>query len=324
MSAEIHLVRNDVMRLLTAMDGRPNGFAPALDEAPEIVRSRFAAMVAKHDAPPREITRIADFSCPGPDGKIALRLYDTLGPPAALETARPAIIYFHGGGFVMGDLDRYDSLCRELAALTGLPAIAVDYRLAPEHPFPAAPDDTEAATRWIASHATTLSLSLHGLVLVGDSAGGNLALVTAQTLTATPAELPVLLQVPVYPLAAPVARHESYRAYRHGYLLEREGLVYFDQAYRGPSDDPRHYPVLHPELGRSPATLLVTAELDPLRDSGRVFGAALLEAGVDLTFFEIKGMIHGFLILRGTLPSAQADLERICHTILQMLEQPTK
>lgn len=308
-------IRDDVRRFLSAMENAENGFVP--DENAAEARTAFAAMLATHDAAPRDLTTIRDLSCPGPAGPILLRLYD------AQDTSetRPAITYFHGGGFIMGNRDCYAALCSEIAALTGLPVVAVDYRLAPEHPFPAAPDDCEAAARWIAGQPVELGVPVSGLIAMGDSAGGNLAIVTAQALAARPAALPVVLQVPVYPLAGPIARHESYRAFRHGHLLTREGLARFHAAYAAPLDDPRHYPVLHPAHGKAPPTLLITAELDPLRDSGREYGAKLAEAGIDCRMLEIPGMVHGFMTLRRAIPSAQGDLETILATMAQMLER---
>lgn len=314
--------RNDVARFLSAIEESGNAFVPGDD----IARSRaaFAAMLHAHDAPVRPLATLRSFACAGPERPIGLRLFDSLSEAERRQTPSPAIVFYHGGGFILGDLDCYAGLCSALAAQTGWPVVAVDYRLGPEHPFPAAPDDCEAAARRIAEREPSLALpALTGLVLMGDSAGGNLAIVTAQALAGHPAALPVLLQVPVYPLAGPIARHESYRTYRHGHLLTREALARFHMGYGAPPDDPRHYPVLHPDLHRAPPTLLVTAELDPLRDSGREYGAMLREAGVNVSPIEISGMIHGFMTLRKAIPSAQSDLERITDAMIHMLEHPS-
>ncbi len=312
--------RADVARFLSAMEGQTNGFVADKN----IARSRaaFAAMLHDHDAPPLPLPTVRTLGCEGPASTIPLRLFDALDEDARRSAPGPVILYFHGGGFILGDLDCYASLCSALAAQTRLPVIAVDYRLGPENPFPAAPDDCEATTRRIAAQPGAFGLpECTGLVLMGDSAGGNLAIVTAQALTQRPAALPVLLQVPVYPLAGPIARHDSYRAYRHGHLLTREGLAQFHADYAAPLDDPRHYPVLFADHGLAPPTLLVTAELDPLRDSGREYGAKLAEVGVVLRTIEISGMVHGFMTLRKAIPSAQSDLERITDAMIHMLER---
>ena len=191
--------REDVARFLIAMESGPNGFVADAD----IVRSRaaFAAMLHEHDAPCIPLATVRAGHCSGPAGAIPLRLFDSLDEDTRRVTPSPVLLYFHGGGFILGDLDCYASLCSALAAQTGLPVMAIDYRLAPEHPFPAAPDDCEAAARHIAAHPHTFGLpAATGLVLMGDSGGGNLAVVTAHALARTPAALPVVLQVPVYPV----------------------------------------------------------------------------------------------------------------------------
>ena len=309
--------RDDVSRFLSALEGEMNAFVPGED----IARSRaaFAAMLRRHDAPPRAPVTTRALHCPGPAGPMALRLHDANDSAAG---PRPVIVYFHGGGFMLGDSACYADLCGELAAQTGLPVVSVDYRLAPEHPFPAAPDDCEAAARWIAQAAPALGVPATGLALMGDSAGGNLAIVTAQALAARPAALPVLLHVPVYPVAGPVGRHASYRAYREGYLLTREALARFHAAYAAPLDNPRHYPLLHPDHGRSPPALVVTAECDPLRDSGREYAARLAEAGATCEALEFSGAIHGFMTLRKAIPSAQSDLETLTRAMTRLLERP--
>lgn len=319
MTGQIGYVRADVAAFLARLEHDGNGFAPGDD----IVQSRlaFSAMLRANDAPvsPRATPR--SFTCPGPAAPIALRLF-TVAPEAnSVRSSRPVVIFFHGGGFILGDLDSYASLCAEIAVQTGLPVVAVDYRLAPEAPFPAAPDDCEAATRWIAEHASALGLAANGLILMGDSAGGNLAIVTAQALAARPAALPVVLQVPLYPVAGPIGRHESYRAFREGHLLTREALARFHAGYAAPLDDPRHYPLMHEDLHQSPPALVVTAEYDPLRDSGREYAARLQAEGVPCLAIEVPGMIHGFMTLRKAIPSAQSDLETITHAMTNMLER---
>jgi len=307
-------IREDVQGFLALVNSLPPPEALVAEEQ----RAGYLAMKAMTEADPRPMAVIKDLTCPGPAGAIPVRFYDV----RESRDPSPVILFFHGGGFVIGDLDTHNSLCTELSAELDLPVLAVHYRLAPEHPFPAAPDDCEAAARWIAQAAPTLGVPATGLVLMGDSAGGNLAIVTAQALAARPAALPVLLHVPVYPVAGPVGRHASYRAYREGHLLTREALARFHAAYAAPLDDPRHYPLLHPDHGRSPPALVVTAECDPLRDSGREYAARLAEAGATCEALEFSGAIHGFMTLRKAIPSAQSDLETLTRAMTRLLERP--
>ena len=312
--------RADVARFLAALAHGPNGFVADAD----ITRSRaaFSAMLQEHDAPAQPLAAQRTLSCPGPAQDIPLCLFDAVTARERHARPSPVIVFYHGGGFMLGDLACYASLCSALAVQTGLPVMAIDYRLAPEHPFPAAPDDCEAAARHIAAHPHTFGLpAATGLVLMGDSGGGNLAVVTAHALARTPAALPVVLQVPVYPVTGPVGRHDSYRAYRQGHLLTREALAQFHTGYGAPLDDPRHYPLLCPDLHLAPPTLLVTAEMDPLRDSGREYAAKLAAAGVEVHAMEISGMVHGFMTLRKAIPSAQSDLDRITDAMIPMLER---
>lgn len=319
MIGQIGYVRSDVAAFLAQLQHDANAFVPG----DNIVRSRraFSAMLHANDASPSPLIIPRSFTCPGPVAPIALRLFDVAAATEPGNTSRPVVIFFHGGGFILGDLDSYASLCSEIALQTGLPVVAVDYRLAPEAPFPAAPDDCEAATRWIAEHTPSLGLAAGGLILMGDSAGGNLAIVTAQALAAHPAALPVVLQVPLYPVAGPIARHESYRTFREGHLLTREVLARFHAGYAAPLDDPRHYPLLREDLSNAPPAIVVTAEYDPLRDSGREYAARLQAQGVSCLAIEVPGMIHGFMTLRKAIPSAQSDLETITQAMTNMLER---
>jgi acetyl esterase len=300
-----HYVRDDVrafLDALKAMDG------PQVHELPlEEARAAPGAMGEFADAAARELAVVRDLSCPGPARPIPLRLFDA----QAERGPGPAIVFFHGGGFVIGDLDSYASFCSEIAAETGLPVVSVDYRLAPEHPFPAAPDDCEAAARWVAGSPAELGLEVTGLVLMGDSAGGNLTIVTTAALMAGPAAVPALAQVPIYPLAGPVAHHESFAAFGDGFFLTGEMMGWFTRNYAGDEDDPRCYPLIEQDHSRTPPTVVLTAGLDPLRDSGREYAAHLVSQGVDVACFEARGVIHGFVTMRKAIPSGQRDLQRV-------------
>lgn len=307
-------VREDVrgfLDFLASMD-RPQLFDMPLAEA----RASARTMGPMVDAPPREGVAVRDLACPGPAGEIGLRLYEPRG-----ETAPgPVVVYFHGGGFVLGDIEVYHSLCTEIAAETGLPVVSVEYRLAPEHPFPAAPDDCEAAARWIAGNPPELGLQVTGLVPMGDSAGGNLTIVTTVALTARPATVPVIAQVPIYPIASPIEEHESFRRFGGDFFLTREVMGWFTRAYAADPASPRNYPLLDADHSRTPPTVVLTAGLDPLRDSGREYAAHLIQQGVDVCCLEARGAIHGFVTMRKAIPSGRRDLKAVYGALKVMLE----
>jgi acetyl esterase len=307
-------VRPDVEGFLAFLNSA--GAAPMSSLTPDLARQAYLAMGSVGEADPLPLPVIRDLAAPGPAGPVRVRLYD------ARETRRPgpAVMFFHGGGFVIGDLETHHAFCTELAAGLDLPVIAVDYRLAPEHPFPAAPDDCEAVARWVASSPGELGLSVTGLILSGDSAGGNLAIVTTQALTAHPAAVPVILQAPLYPITDDRPDHASFVQFADGFLLTADTMAWFSKGYSATPGDLRAYP-LYNDHAQTPPTVLVTAGLDPIRDSGRVYGAELVRAGVPVTFLEFAGIVHGFVQLRRAIPSAQADIATIFAAIRQQLER---
>lgn len=309
-----HYVRDDVRGFLQMLEQLGQ---PGIETLPvEVGRQGMAAMGKMAEADPRDLAVIRDLTCPGPAGDIPLRLYDSQesrGPG-------PVILFIHGGGFVIGDLDIYHALCTEIAWQMDLPVVSVDYRLAPEAPFPAAPDDCEAAARWVASNPAELGLTCTGLIPMGDSAGGNLAIVTTNQLGVEPASVPVLFQVPLYPVADDVSRHDSYHAFGEGYLLNRSTMAWFTQQYAGDPADPRHTPMLA-ESRNTPPTVLCTASLDPLRDSGRNYAAHLIQQGTDVVYLEFSGTIHGFATLRKALPSAQDDIDALIAAMKLMADR---
>jgi acetyl esterase len=311
-----HFVRPDVKMFLDFL-ATTGGMAMSTMSAAE-ARQAYVMMGTVAELPPRELAVIKDVLCPGPAGDIPLRLYDareTRGPG-------PAVVFYHGGGFVIGDLESHHALCTEIAAGLDLPVIAVDYRLAPEHPFPAAPDDCEAASRWIASSPAALGREITGLIPMGDSAGGNLAIVVTQALTENPAAAPVVLQVPIYPVSDDKPDHQSFTDFAEGFLLTAETMNWFSDAYNAAPGDKRAYPI-YSDHKMTPPTVLVTASLDPIRDSGRVYGAELIRAGAEVVFLEMKGTIHGFAQVRKAIPSAQADLHSIFAAVKLLLERTT-
>lgn len=296
-------VRPDVRQLLDYLNALPGprGHEMGAEGARQMmITGRYAL-----DADIGELAELRDFDAPGPAGPIRLRLYD----PRSERGPGPLLVFLHGGGWVIGDLETHDPLCAEVARALDLPVVAVDYRLAPEHPFPAAVEDSIAAARWLAEGPAELGRVPTGLVLAGDSAGGNLAIVTALALRDEPAAVPVIAQWPIYPAADPARRYPSYDEYCRDHLLTKEGMDWFGDCYTGDGKDWRYSPLLKSQAGMPP-TLVVTASLDPIRDQGRAYAAECAKAGVDVAYLEMRGTVHGFLNLRKALPSANDDLGR--------------
>ncbi len=294
---------------LAAIDG-PKITDITLEEA----RASYVALHGMADRPARDLPVIRDMSCEGPAGDIPLRLYDA----QATREPGPVIVFFHGGGFVIGDLETHHALCSEIAALADLPVIAVDYRRAPEAPFPAAIEDCEAAARWVSSAPRDLGRIANGLILMGDSAGGNASIVVGQQLGETPAVVPVVCQVPIFPLASPAEGSASFEAFADGFVLTKVAMEFFDEAYGADRSDPGGFPILG-DHASAPPTVLVTASLDPIRDSGRDYGQALVAAGRDVVFLEMQGVTHSFTNLRQAVPSTQGDLVRVIAAMKLML-----
>jgi acetyl esterase len=218
----------------------------------------------------------------------------------------PVLMYYHGGGWVIGDLDTHDTLCRELANTAGCAVVAVDYRMGPEQRFPAAVDDVLAATRWVGAQAGALNLDSTRLAVGGDSAGGNLAAVVA--LAARDAgDLPIAFQLLIYPATDMRRGHASHTTNGDGYVLTRETLAYFHDHYiTDPSHDLdwRASPLLHTDLSGLPPALVITAGYDPLRDEGLDYARALTEAGNRATCVCFERQIHGFITMGRVLDEA--------------------
>jgi acetyl esterase len=306
-------VRPDVallLQMLKSADG------PQMhDVEPSAAREMYTKMACLAEADPVALGRVEDLSCPGPSGEIRLRLYD---PQAKRTKPCNVVCFYHGGGFVIGNLETHHSFCTFLAKHLDLPVVAVDYRLAPEFPFPAAPIDCEAATRWIAENGAQLGLMITGLIPCGDSAGGNLAIVTAQSLASKSAAKPVVAQFPIYPATRMDAEGGSMNIFNDGYVLTEASMAYFNKHYNSDPKDVRVSAYLGNLKGTAP-TVLVTAGLDPLRDQGRDYAAQLIMQGVDVIYMEMQGTVHGFINMRKLVPSAQSDVERMCKTYNLML-----
>jgi acetyl esterase len=292
-------VRPDVRQFLDFLDGLPG---PKGHEAgPAVARQMMVSGRYALDVPAKEIAVRRDIS----GGPVPMRLYD----PREERGPGPLLVYIHGGGWVIGDLETHEPLCIDLAIALDVPVVSVDYRLAPEFPFPAAFDDGQAATRWIAAAPDELGRKATGLFLAGDSAGGNLAAAVTVALRDEPADVPVVGQWLIYPAADPTVKYPSYDQFCNGHLLEKASMDWFEECYAGPKGDWRYSPLLKGATGLPP-TFVMTASLDPIRDQGRAYAAACAQGGVETVYWEAEGTVHGFLNCRKALPSANDDLER--------------
>ncbi len=304
--------RPDVTAFLTFLNNVPGPKLHELD-APT-ARMTMVAMRAVADAEVGVLAVRRDLTIPSPAGDIPARVYDA----RTRREAGPVMVFYHGGGFVIGNLDTHEPFCAEAARVLDVPVVAIDYRLAPENPWPAAPDDCEAATRWIASNPPELGVGATGLILSGDSAGGNLAIVTAMALRDAPAAVPVIAQNPIYPVVDGSDDWPSFREHSVGKLLTAESMDYFTRAYASEVGHARCDPLYFDQAGMPP-TLLVTAGMDPLRDQGRAYAAKLIEAGVDTIYQEATGNIHGFINLRKGIPSSNGDVARMLQALKSMI-----
>ena len=271
---------------------------------PAQARQTYRERRAYAQPAPPEVGESRDLQATGPHGDIPLRLYRPQGSDA--RTALPALVYYHGGGWVIGDLDTHDTLCRELCNGAGICVIAVDYRMGPEHRFPAAVDDCIAATFWVMDNAAALKVDPARLAVGGDSAGGNLAAVVA--IAARDAgNLPIRYQLLIYPATDMRRVAPSHTTNGQGYLLTRETMQYFRDHYVG---DPQHdldwraSPLLLEDLSRLPPALLITAGYDPLRDEGLQYAARLTAAGNSAVHVCFERQIHGFVTMGRVLDDA--------------------
>jgi len=253
-----------------------------------------------------ELGSVRDRTVPGPAGEIPVRVYTPGGGDAL-----PVIVYFHGGGWVIGDLEVPDKPCRTLAKAAGAVVVSVDYRLGPEHRYPAAFDDCYAATAWVAEHAEDVGADAGKLAVAGESAGGNLA--TAVALAARERGGPSIgAQLLVYPVTDFNFDTASYDENADGYLLTKGSMQWFWAHYLGAQDlgqDPYACPARAESLAGLPPAYVATAEYDPLRDEGEAYAAALRSAGVPVTARRFDGMMHGFFWTLGATPSAAGVID---------------
>ncbi len=263
-------------------------------------REAYRARAESLRGTPQEVASATDLTLALEGRSLPARLYVPLD-----ERGRALVIFFHGGSFVEGDLDTHDGLCRRLAADTRVRFLAVAYRLAPEHPFPAAVDDAVDVVRHVATHRADYASDDSALILMGDSAGATLMTVAA---TATRAEdLGIAAQVLIYPTLGPAVLTDSSHTYAQGFFLDVDHLRYdYGQYLDGFADqtDPRVSPLMSEDLSGSPPAIVVVAECDPLRDEGVAYAGLLEHFDVPVQLLEAKGMPHGFLRMGGLVPPA--------------------
>lgn len=264
---------------------------PPIDQVgPELAREQMRAERASM-GPSAPVARIRDCAVPGPAGEIPIRVY-------APENSAPlpVLVYFHGGGWVLGDLDTHHNVACSLANKSGCMVVAVDYRRAPEHKYPAAAEDCYAAAQWLMQNAGSLGGDASRVAIGGDSAGGNLAAAVTLMARDRGGRQPQF-QVLVYPVADHSLNTASYRDFAEGYLLSRSMMAWFWDCYLPkPADGQQPYasPLRAKDLRGLPPALVLTAEYDPLRDEGEAYAARLCEAGVPVTLTRYDGMIHAF------------------------------
>jgi acetyl esterase len=267
---------------------------------------------------PRAVAEVRDLRAETAGGVVPLRLYR----PAAAPARAPALVYYHGGGWTIGDLDTHDVLCRELAERAGCVVVAVDYRLAPEHRFPAAVDDGLGAARWVHANAAALGIDASRLALGGDSAGGNLAAVTAIGLRDGGGARPVF-QLLIYPATDMRAVAPSHQTNAQGYLLTADSVAYYRGHYIEQTRDHsdwRASPLLHADLSKLPPALVLTAGFDPLRDEGRQYADRLSQAGVPTQYICFERQIHGFITMGRVLAEANTAVALCAQAMARAVE----
>jgi acetyl esterase len=293
----VHPQVQEVLDQVAAL-GLPQLSALPVDQ----LRALMEAVSSQRAADAPRVENVRDLSIPGPAGQIPARLYRPAG------AAHGVLVWFHGGGWVIGSIEGSDGTCRYLADAAGVAILSVGYRLGPEHPFPAAVDDCFAATKWAAENAGSLGLGRGHLAVGGDSAGGNLA--TVVSLLARDEGLPeIAFQALVYPATDARMGWPSIEENGEGYFLTKEDMKWFMGHYGlGTAMDATEWrmsPLLAPSHAGLPPAIVVTAEFDPLRDEGQAYAEALRAAGVDVTVAHYDGMIHAFFGMRGAIDAAE-------------------
>jgi acetyl esterase len=268
---------------------------------------------------PPEVGAVRDLEARGPAGPIPLRSYRPAG--SSPDAVLPVLVYYHGGGWVIGDLDTHDVLCRQLCNSSGCAVIAVDYRMGPENRFPAAVDDAVGAARWVRSQAASLKVDPSRMAVGGDSAGGNLAAVVA--IAARDAgDLPIAFQLLIYPATDQRRGAPSHTTNGQGYMLTKDSMDYFHDHYiadKAQDLDWRASPLLHPDLSKLPPALVLTAGYDPLRDEGLQYADALTAAGNRAALINFERQIHGFITMGRVIDESNVAVQLCAAQLKQAL-----
>jgi acetyl esterase len=277
--------------------------------SPEDARNEYRRMLLKTEIAPPDIGAASDIAVAGPAGTLRLRRYD---PSSAEAFRRAAILFIHGGGCVLGDIESHDVLCRTLCHDTAATVFSLEYRLAPEHPFPAAVEDSVAALEWLSREAPALGLDPKRIAVAGDSAGGGLAAVALHETKERLAE-PVVGQVLIYPALDLRGRLPSRKELADHFPIPQDMIQWFFGHYFGvawPIADPRAIPTLYEDYTGLPPALIVTAGHDPLRDEGREYAETLAASGVPVDYECAEGTIHGFMNMGRVLRTAHGHTRR--------------
>jgi acetyl esterase len=301
----------DEAKVQSLIAGMERAFPPIRPDSREAdIRQRYEAVGTQVIAQELEqVGAVHDRSIPGPDGDVPVRVYQ---PRRTGDDPTPLVLFCHGGGFVLCGLDSHDAVCRAICNASACVVVAVDYRLAPEHPFPAGVEDCYAALQWVVAHASDIDGDADRVAIVGDSAGGNLAASVA--LMARDRDGPRLRQqVLIYPMLNPRADTPSHLHTGSGYYLVTEEVQWFWSQYTSKDNwrNPYAAPTSASDLSGLPPALVVTAENDPLRDEGEAYAAALKAAGVDVTLHRYDGMFHSFMSFLAELEEARALMAEI-------------
>jgi acetyl esterase len=289
------------------------GVQPAGSIPVDALRAQFVRQSREQWQEPDEVHAVEDTDAEG----VPIRIYR----PVETDEPSMALVYFHGGGWVTGSIETHDPQCRALAKSAGVVVVSVDYRLAPEHPFPAAVDDAWIATQWVSNHAGELKLDPDRIGVAGDSSGGNLAAVVARR--GRDHAVPLALQVLLYPVISAAADTPSYSFFSQGYGLTRDAMRWYWQQYLGGGDgsSPDASPSAADDLRRLPRAIVVTAEADVLRDEAESYAQRLFLSTVETEGYRYDGMVHGFLRMGGKVDRARAAFDELAESIRPMLEK---
>jgi len=307
---QIQAMRDERMRA-----GTPQLYTLTLAEA----RAADLASIQQAAGDPEPVYEVTDGTLPGPGGPLPVRVYRPV-PDRPL----PVLLYFFGGGWVLGSIDTSDAICRSLANAAGCLVVTVGYRLAPEHPFPAAIEDCAAALHWVRASAAELGADPDRVAVAGDSAGGNLA--AGLSLRVRDGDGPPLVgQLLVYPNTDQLADDESMRANDDPWLFNHHSVAWYREQYltsAGDAADPLASPLRAPRLDGLPPALVITAEYDPLRDQGERYAQRLAQAGVPARYSRYPGMVHGFFAMSGTVDDARTAVAEAAGALREWFAVP--